>query len=807
MSLFSLSRLSRPRAALAAAAACAALAAVAPNAAARQDAGAYPDLFKPVAAKPLPAKAAAAGEVTLRTERGPRPTAKSAGVVRAGFESPAGAKAGVVRTAGTAPAPAAFPVPAPAASPLGEPADDLDFFLAPNPVPAAPAKTTAGAKAETKATAQAGATAGATAEPSVRRAPPVPGRTTFSAADFGFAPAAPAGTPADDGVDDPFAEPTDDGLDDPFAEPAGRVTTADATVDPAVKTPVTPAADPAPVDPFAAGPRNPLAPANPLADPLADPFAEPAPAVPTDESKTTPEATPPARTAEASTKPIPKPSAAKIPATVPPAAIAGTAAGEAVRAAIEAPTTPQTAAVSVRWERTGPVRVGRLCTATLIVANAGPADARGVEVTGVVSDYLGLTGADPAPVVGSTVAAGGVLRPVWAVGDLPAGEERRIVLTHRPTAAGDATGPGAPVLAATVRTAIAARDAVVVTEPKLTVELDGTREALIGEPAAQTIRVTNPGTGSIDQVLVEATLPAGLEHRGGKTLTMNVGALAAGQTKPIRLSLTTTAGGVQTVRVKARGEGGLEAVAEASVKVNSPQVELALSGPSLRYVNRTATLTLTVTNPGDAATDNVRMAYRVPDGFAYLAADNSGSYDPSGRIVTWFLGRGRGRPVGRRAGDVEGDRGRRADAPGGGLRQRPGGEAVRGARHPDRGDGEPVAGDRGRRRPGRGRGGDDLHGDGPQRGHGRGEDGGVGLPAAGRHGRRFGPRPGVVPERGPAGAVRQPAGAGPGSVGGVHAAGEGDDGRQQAVPDAAGEREHLRAADPRGDHEVLRGVS
>ena len=617
MSLFSLSRL---RTALAAAAVLAAAAAVAPTAAARQDADAYPDLFKPVAAEPPPAKAA--GEVKLRTERGPRPSGRSAGVVRAGFESPAGAKAGVVRTSGTAPA----------AGPLGAPADDLDFFLAPNPVPAAPAETTAGATG-TAMTAKSEPIA----EPSVRRAPapPAPGRTTFSAADFGFAPAAPAPTPAempaDDGLDDPFAGPTGDPFAGPVEEPAGRVTTADAIVDPAVKTPVTPAADPAPVDPFAAGPRNPLAPANPLADP----FAEPAPAVPTDN----PKATPPARTAEASAKPIPKPSAAKIPATVPPAAIAETSAGAAIRAATEAPTAPQTAAVSVRWERTGPVRVGRLCTATLVVANAGPADARGVEVSGVISDYLGLTAADPAPLVGTTVAAGGVLRPVWAVGDLPAGEQRKIVLTHRPTAAGDAAGPGAPVLAATVRTALAARDAVIVTEPKLTVELDGTREALIGEPAAQTIRVTNPGTGSIDQVLVEATLPAGLEHRGGKTLTMNVGALAAGQTKPIRLSLTTTAGGVQTVRVRARGEGGLEAVAEASVKVKSPRVELALSGPSLRYVNRTATLTLTVTNPGDAATDNVRMGYRVPDGFAFLDADNSGSYDPSGRIVTWFLGR------------------------------------------------------------------------------------------------------------------------------------------------------------------------
>ncbi len=309
----------------------------------------------------------------------------------------------------------------------------------------------------------------------------------------------------------------------------------------------------------------------------------------------------------------------------------------------------------MRWRHAGAIRVGRVCVSTLTVSNAGPATAYGVTVTGDVSANMGLAAADPAPDGGP--GAGGVdtPNPTWTFPVLNAGEEQTIRLTYTPTAVGGGTGGGtgdgtgdglnadpatANRLAAMVTSRLIARGAPVVTEPKLTVELDGPREALLGEPATQTILVSNPGTGSVDEVLIEALLPDGLEHRGGpKKLTMNIGALSAGETKPVRLGLLTSAGGVQTITVRVRGEGGLEAATEAAVLVKSPQIELAIDGPGLRYVNRTAVMKLTVTNPGDAATDNVRLGYRIPEGFAFLATDASGTHAPAGRTVRWFLGR------------------------------------------------------------------------------------------------------------------------------------------------------------------------
>jgi uncharacterized repeat protein (TIGR01451 family) len=301
---------------------------------------------------------------------------------------------------------------------------------------------------------------------------------------------------------------------------------------------------------------------------------------------------------------------------------------------------PQTAGLSVRWTHAGPIRVGRVCTSILTVANAGPAAAYGVTVTGDVSGNLGLAAADPAPENGVDTP-----HPTWTFPALAAGEERAIRVTYTPTAvapAADETDENAAGsrLAAVVSSRMIALGAPVVTEPMLEVELEGVREALLGEPATQTILVSNPGSGAVDEVLIEAVLPEGLEHRGGpKRLTMNIGALAAGETKPVRLGLLTSLGGAQPIAVRVRGDGGLTAAAEAAVVVKSPRIDLAIDGPGLRYVNRTAEITLTVTNPGDAATDNVRLGYRVPDGFTFLSADASGTHDPAGRTVRWFLGR------------------------------------------------------------------------------------------------------------------------------------------------------------------------
>ena len=151
------------------------------------------------------------------------------GVVRAGYTAPARGPSGVVRTAAETPANSANPAPV---SPLGTPVADLDFLLAPQPA-AKPAPKPAAAVESGPKPAKAGPAPAA--QPESTPAPAVRPAPAFSAADFGFGPAAPA-------------------------EPAAKQ-------DEAVKT-----ADALAVDPFAVIPAAAPRPA-PAPQPAADPFA------------------------------------------------------------------------------------------------------------------------------------------------------------------------------------------------------------------------------------------------------------------------------------------------------------------------------------------------------------------------------------------------------------------------------------------------------------------------------------------------------------------------------------------------------
>ena len=574
------------------------------------------------------------------------------GIVRAGYERPAGARdGGVVRTAARMPGEPARPT---AAAVLGSPAADLDFFLAPNRVPEPAPRSTPhsvpvapkSAPAEPVAAKPVAAKPVAAAEPAPapEEAGPRPGGVKnpapagFSAARFGFA-ADPAPVAERSAVERPAAKSAAAGpaaAKSAAAKRDGEVKTADlpdAAADPFA---VVPAAAPAPVPvpgPEPAPADDPFAP-----DPLAGtpPTTAPAPAPIAADAKRVASATDRGAGVRAglTLDRVPDAATAEVSANGEdelyyPDANAGRPA-DAVAQNPSLGVGPQTLGVTTRWEHAGPVRVGRECVSTLVVTNTGPQPTLYTQVIGSVSEDMGLTGTAPAPAAGA-----GTYNPRWAFGAIPAGEERRVVFRYTPVAEGSRR-----TLAAMVDSRQIALAGVDVTDPKLTVALEGAREALLGESATQTVLVSNPGTGAVDEVLIEAVLPEGLEHRGGpKKLTMNVSGLAPGETKPVRLALVASAGGPQTLKITARGDGGLSATTWTTVEVASPQIDLAIAGPSLRYVNREATVTLTVTNPGDAATDNVRLGYRVPAGFAFLSADKSGAHDPAGRTVRWFLGR------------------------------------------------------------------------------------------------------------------------------------------------------------------------
>jgi uncharacterized repeat protein (TIGR01451 family) len=284
------------------------------------------------------------------------------------------------------------------------------------------------------------------------------------------------------------------------------------------------------------------------------------------------------------------------------------------------------AAVEVRWERVSEITVGRECRCELVVKNSGVGAAGNVAVEAFFPASVRLVDADPKPAATDD-------HLTWTVASLPAGAEKKIAITLIPSEQGDLQ------VSAFVRYTEAAATTLAVREPQLEVTLSGPAEVAIGETVSQTITVSNPGTGTADDVSIEVNLPRGLEHAKGAKLSMPIGSLSAGQSQVIRLALFATQGGSQAIDVEATAGETLRKQAHAQVIVSAPTLKVQAEGPSLRYVGRDAIYRIRVTNDGGAAANNVRVTHAVPNGFDFIRADKGGKFEAGPSQIVWYVGR------------------------------------------------------------------------------------------------------------------------------------------------------------------------
>lgn len=289
-------------------------------------------------------------------------------------------------------------------------------------------------------------------------------------------------------------------------------------------------------------------------------------------------------------------------------------------------TGPQTPSLTLRWEKKSELNVGQPSICHLIVQNDGQADAENVIVDASFPKNVQLSDAAPAP----DNADGGLS---WTLGTMKIGAQRKIIITMIPSESGDIA------TFAKVRFTGSSAGKFSVREPKLKIEIQGSDQILVGDPATQRVTISNPGTGVTKNVRLEAAIPKGLEHTKGERLLMEVGSLNPGESRTIRLALAAATGGEHIVQVAAHAAGGLKARASSKINVLSPSLEVAADGPKLRYKGRSATYTLSVKNTGGVATSNVRLLHKVPEGMEFLSNDRGATYDKSSRILTWFVGR------------------------------------------------------------------------------------------------------------------------------------------------------------------------
>jgi uncharacterized repeat protein (TIGR01451 family) len=285
----------------------------------------------------------------------------------------------------------------------------------------------------------------------------------------------------------------------------------------------------------------------------------------------------------------------------------------------------QTPSLNIEKIAPAEVQVGKPAVFETRVRNTGEVTAQDVSLHDLIPKGTRLIGATPQP---ARNADGGL---VWTLGSLEPGEEQSIKLELLPVEEGEIGS------VATVQFAAQSSVRTISTRPELQLEVASAREVMIGEKIVFNIKISNPGTGPATGVVVRENLPDTLSHSAGTELEYEVGDLKPGESRELELVLTAAKPGVAANVLSARGDGTLRAENQTPVTVIAPALTVSMEGPKRRYLERPATYTVSVANPGTATAREIELVTYLPEGLEFVKADNYGEYDPTARAVRWSL--------------------------------------------------------------------------------------------------------------------------------------------------------------------------
>lgn len=288
---------------------------------------------------------------------------------------------------------------------------------------------------------------------------------------------------------------------------------------------------------------------------------------------------------------------------------------------------PQNPSLTIRKIAPRNVRVGAPATFQIQVRNVGQVPAERVLIRDEVPQGTELIETHPQAQPSSD---GGML---WTIGTLRPGEDVTVSVKVRPLQ------EGAIGSVATVTMQAQASVRVDAKKPMLKIEHSAKRQVLVGENVSFAIVLENPGSGLAERVVIEEDVPTGLTHSKGAKLEYEVGSIPAGTSKRLELTLKAAKPGIVENVIRARGVGGLVAEHRTTLEVVAPQLQVKITGPEKRYLDRKATFALAIENAGTADARNVDLVATLPRGLRFVSTNNSGRYDQLTNTIRWSLDR------------------------------------------------------------------------------------------------------------------------------------------------------------------------
>jgi uncharacterized repeat protein (TIGR01451 family) len=289
------------------------------------------------------------------------------------------------------------------------------------------------------------------------------------------------------------------------------------------------------------------------------------------------------------------------------------------------PTGRQEPGVSLQWICPATAKLHQPVTCTIVVKSLSANRLHQVAVRYHLPAGCQLKGSEP------PAAPEGDLF-VWRLGTLEPRQEKRLDLHLVPG------NRGVLDCQAFVTFTGSAAARLEVREPRLVLSASAPKQTVLGDAATVALTVSNPGDAPAEHVKITATLTDGLEHAGGKTAVFNLDNLGPNEGRTVLVQCGTKGEGHQVCAAVATAEPELSAQDTAAIDVLVPRVDVAVSGPGMRYLDRHAVYSFKVSNPGTATANHVTLTDQVPAGFKFAAATCGGRHDFASRAVVWFLG-------------------------------------------------------------------------------------------------------------------------------------------------------------------------
>jgi uncharacterized repeat protein (TIGR01451 family) len=285
----------------------------------------------------------------------------------------------------------------------------------------------------------------------------------------------------------------------------------------------------------------------------------------------------------------------------------------------------QTPSLTIEKIAPSEIQVGKAATFEVVVTNTSQVTAHGVRLIDEVPRGTKLISTTPRA---EQSADGDV---VWALGDLGPDQQATVKMQLMPTAQGEIGS------VATVEFAARASAKTIATKPELELTVSSPAKVMKDDKVIMSIRISNPGTGAASGVVLYNAIPPQLLHSTGRELEYDIGTLEPGKSRELELVLDAVKAGQVLSLLSARCDGPARAEARAEFEVIAPELQVRVDGPSRRYLERQASYTLSVHNPGTAAAKEISLVSYLPEGMKFVKADHLGKYDPEEHSVRWSL--------------------------------------------------------------------------------------------------------------------------------------------------------------------------